>query len=85
MVFAEGPLLEFLEIFLQAEETSIQKGRRYDRKALPYPWGEVSYFKLRYITCKGYFIVLFKYHFKLLVSLQFRHVQIHSLNISFFL
>lgn len=48
----KSPLPEFAEVVLQAKETSIQKGRGYDHKSLPYPWGEVAYFVLRYITCE---------------------------------
>jgi len=81
----KAPLPEFQEVFLQDGETTIKKGRGYDHQSLPYPRGKVAYFMLRYITCEGHFVVMFKYHFKFLASLRFRHAQIHSLNMPFFL
>lgn len=41
------------------------------RASLPYPWNEISYHLIKYISCEGRYNVVYGYHFKLLEELRF--------------
>lgn len=41
------------------------------RGSIPYPWNELSYHLIKYITCEGRYNVVYGYHFKLLQELRF--------------
>lgn len=41
-------------------------------ESLPYPWDEVSYDILRYISCEGRLSVVYAYQFILLHELRFK-------------
>jgi len=51
--------------FLEGEEPFEDKnGVRSDN--IPYPWNEVSYHIIKYISCEGRYSVVYGYHFRLL-------------------
>jgi len=56
--------------FLEAEEL-IEDKNGVRRKSIPYPWNEVSYHIIKYISCEGRYIVVYGYHFRLLHELRF--------------
>lgn len=41
------------------------------RAFLPYPWNEISYRLINYISCEGRYSVVHGYHFRLLQELRF--------------
>jgi len=53
------------KFFLEGEEEMEDKnGVR--RESIPYPWNEVSYHLIKYISCEGRYSVVFGYHFRFL-------------------
>jgi len=57
------------------------------RASLPYPWNEISYHLIKYISCEDRYIVVYGYHFRLLEELRFGAYTPphHRLSIPFFL
>ena len=41
------------------------------RASLPYPWNEVIYHLINYISCEGRYSVVYGYQFRLLEELRF--------------
>jgi len=41
------------------------------RASLPYPWNEISYHLIKYISCEGRYSVVYGYYFRLLEELRF--------------
>ena len=66
MVFSKITFSRFPEIVLAGWRNNSLEGWGYDKKYLPHPWAEATYFFMRYINFEGHFSTLFKYHFKLL-------------------
>ena len=54
---------------------------------MPYPWNEVSYQLIKYISCEGRYSVEYGYHFRLLEELIFgaKTPPYHRLSIPYFL
>ena len=53
------------KFFLEGEEPTKDKiGVRMD--SLPYPWSEVGYQLIKYISCEGIYSVFYSYHFRIL-------------------
>ena len=58
------------KFFLEGEEEMEDKnGVRRER--LPYPWNEISYHLIKYISCEGRYNVVYGYHFRILQELRF--------------
>jgi len=58
------------KFFLEGEEAMEDKnGVRIE--SLPYPWNEISYHLIKYISCEGRYSVVYGYHFRLLEELRF--------------
>ena len=58
------------EILFRGEEpTEDKNGVRRDN--LPYPWSEVGYQLIKYISCEGRYSVVYGYHFRILEELRF--------------
>ena len=74
----------FLEDFLVGDETVRTNKKGYDRAALPQLWDDVALFIQKYITCEGQYMTVFRYHFKVMVSLHFQ-VHDYALNMPFYL
>lgn len=75
-----------MKFFLEGEEpTEDKNGVR--RVSLPYPWNEVSYQLIKYISCEGRYSVVYDYHFRLLEELRFgaETPPHHRPNIPYFL
>jgi len=53
------------KFFLEGEEPTEEKNG-LKRESLPYPWNEVSYQLIKYISCEGSYSVVYGYHFRLL-------------------
>jgi len=41
-------------------------------ESLPYPWDEVAYHIMKYISCEGRLIMVYGYHFTLLHDLRLK-------------
>jgi len=62
--------VEKRKFFLEGEEpTKDKNGVR--RESLPYPWSEVGYQLIKYISCEGRYSVVYGYHFRILEELRF--------------
>ena len=74
------------KIFLEGEEP-IEDKNGVRRDSLPYPWSEVGYQLIKYISCEGRYSVCYGYHFKILEELIFGvETPVHqTLNIPYFL
>ena len=75
-----------MKFFLEGEEPTMDKnGVRRD--ILPYPWIEVGYQLIKYISCEGIYSVVYGYHFRILEELRFGiETPVHQrLNIPYFL
>ncbi len=60
-----------IKLFLEGEEpTEDKNGVR--RESLPYPWSEVGYQLIKYISCGGRYSVVYGYHFRILEELRIR-------------
>lgn len=57
--------------FFLNDEEPIEDKNGVRRKSLPYPWDEVSYHILKYISCEGRLSVVYGYQFRLLHELTF--------------
>ena len=74
------------KFFLEGEEPTEEKnGVR--REILPYPWSEVGYQLIKYISCEGRYSVFYGYHFRILEELRFGvETPVHQrLSIPYFL
>ena len=73
--------------FLLEGEEPIEDKNGLRRANLPYPWNEVSYHLIKYISCEGRYSVVYGYHFRLLEELTFgaETPPHHRLNIPYFL
>jgi len=59
-----------IKFFLEGEEPGEDKnGVR--RESLPYPWSEVGYQLIKYISFEGRYSVVYGYHFRILEELRF--------------
>lgn len=58
--------------FFTTNEKNIEEKNGFRREILPYPWDEVSYHILKYISCEGRLSVVYGYHFRLLHELRFQ-------------
>lgn len=58
------------KLFLEGEEP-MEEENGVRREIIPYPWSEVSYHLIKYISCEGRYSVVYGYHFKLLQELIF--------------
>jgi len=58
------------KFFLEGEEPTEDKNR-VRRESLPYPWNEVGYQLIKYISCEGRYSVVDGYHFNILEELRF--------------
>lgn len=67
--------------FLQGEEQLKKNGKGIDKSSLPWPWGDVALYIIKYITYEGRETIMFNYHFSLLNHL--RHRQL--VNLPYFL
>jgi len=56
--------------FLEGEEP-IEEKNGVRRESIPYPWNEVSYHIIKYISYEGRYSVVYGYHFRLLHELLF--------------
>jgi len=74
------------EFFLN-DENPIEEKNWVRRESLPYPWDEVSYHILKYISCEGRLCVVYGYQFRLLHELRFKdRVPVnHWLSLLYFL
>jgi len=59
------------KLVLEGEEATEDKNG-VSRESMPYPWNEISYHLMKYISCEGRYSVAYGYHFKLLSKLRFR-------------
>lgn len=57
--------------FFLNDEKPIEDKNGVRRESLPYPWDEVSYHILKYISCEGRLNVVYIYQFKFLHELRF--------------
>jgi len=74
------------KLFLEGEEpTEDKNGVR--KESMPYPWNEVGYQLIKYISCEGRYSVVYGYHFRILEELRFgAETPPHQrLNIPYFL
>jgi len=55
-----------------SNEKPIEDKNGFRRESLPYPWDEVAYHILKYISCEGRMSVVYAYHFRLLHELMFQ-------------
>jgi len=62
--------LEKKKFFLEGEEVMEEKNG-VGRESLPYPWNEITYHLIKYISCEEGYSVVYGYHFKLLQELRF--------------
>jgi len=58
------------KLFLEGEDPMEDKDG-VKRGSIPYPWNEVSYHLIKYISCEGRYNVVYGYHFRLLPELGF--------------
>ena len=74
----------FLEEFLVGDEIVRTNRKGYNHAALPQPWDDVALFIQKYITCEGWYMTVFRQHFKVMASLPFL-VPDYALNMPFYL
>lgn len=58
--------------FLILKEKHVEDKKGVRRENLPYPWHEVAYHILKYISCEGRLSVVYSYHFRFLNELRFK-------------
>ena len=49
------------KLFLEGEE-AIEEKNGVRRESLPYPWNEINYHLIKYISCEGRYVVVHGYH-----------------------
>ena len=52
--------------FFLSKEKHVEEKNGVRRESLPYPWDEVAYDVLKYISCEGLLSVVYAYHFRFL-------------------
>ena len=57
--------------FLQNHETPVEDKNGIRRASIPYPWDEVSYQIIKYISCEGRYSIVYGYHFRILHELRY--------------
>lgn len=58
--------------FFNQREKYMEDKNGVRRESLPYPWDEVAYHILKYISCEGRLSIVYAYHFRLLHELRFK-------------
>ena len=58
------------KFFLEGEKP-IEGKNGVRRDNLPYPWSEVGYQLIKYISCEGRYSFVYGYHFRILEELRF--------------
>jgi len=58
--------------FFLSKEKLVGDNNGVRREILPYPWDEVAYHILKYISCEGALSVVYAYHFRLIQKLRFK-------------
>lgn len=56
--------------FFQDNETPVGDKYGIRRASVPYPWDDVSYQVIKYISCEGRKNIVYGYHFKILQELR---------------
>lgn len=51
--------------FFQPNEHPVEDKNGVRRTSIPYPWDEVSYHIIKYISCEGRYNIVYGYHFRL--------------------
>jgi len=64
--------VSLLNNFFTTNEKPIEENNGVRREILPYPWDEVAYHILKYISYEGRLSVVYAYHFRLLHELKFQ-------------
>lgn len=59
------------KLFIQ-RENHIEDKNVVRRENLLYPWDEVAYHIIKYISCEGRLRIIYSYHFRLLHELRFK-------------
>lgn len=68
----EKPLGQVAEkTFFQPNEHHIEDQNGIRRTSIHYPWDEVSYQIIKYISCEGRYSIVYGYHFRLLHELRY--------------
>ena len=57
--------------FFQDNETPVEDKNGIRRASIPYPWDEVSYQVIKYISCEGRHNIVYGYHFRILQELRY--------------
>lgn len=57
--------------FFQKNEHHVEDKNGIRRTSIPYPWDEVSYPILKYISCEGRYSIAYGYHFRILHELRY--------------
>lgn len=57
--------------FFQNNETPVEDKNGIRRASIPYPWDEVSYLIIKYISCEGRYNIVYDYHFIILHELRY--------------
>jgi len=68
----ENPLGQVAKkTFFQPNEHPVEEQNGIRRKSISYPWDEVSYQIIKYITCEERYNIAYGYHFRLLHELRY--------------
>ena len=57
--------------FFQNNETPVEDKNGIRRASIPYPWDEVSYQIIKYISCEGRYSIVYGYHFIIMHELWY--------------
>jgi len=57
--------------FFQNNETFVEDKNGIRRASMQYPWNEVSYQIIKYISCEGRYNIVYGYHFRILHELRY--------------
>ena len=57
--------------FFQNNEHPVEDKNGIRRASIPYPWDEVSYQIIKYISCEGRYNIVYGYHFRILHELRY--------------
>ena len=57
--------------FFQNNKTPVEDKNGIRRASIPYPWDEVSYQIIKYISCEGRYNIVDGYHFRILQELRY--------------
>lgn len=68
----EKPLVQVAKkTFFQPNEHFVEDKNGIRRTIIPYPWDEVSYQIIKYISCEGRYNIVYGHHFKLIHELRY--------------